>query len=444
MGKTLFGIKLSTFQIIIAGFLGLIALGTLLLMLPFASAAEGSASLSDALFTSCSAVCVTGLVVRDTATYWTLFGQIVILVLIQIGGLGIVTVAAFTAMISGRKIGLLERSILQDSLSAHQLGGVVKMTGFIFKIAFSTEIIGALLVLPSFLKAFGKEGIFVSVFHSVSAFCNAGFDIPGSHTGEFSSLTAFASDLPVVIVTCLLITAGGIGFLTWEDMASNKLHFKRYRMQSKTILAAAGILVFIPMVFFFFTDFSGLALKERICLSLFQAVTPRTAGFNTADLPKMTGPGLLITGMLMLIGGAPGSTAGGMKTTTAAVIFANMSAVIRRKKSARMFGRRVEDSAVKNAATLLLLYLSLVSAGAVIISIAEGLPVGQCLFETASAIGTVGLTLGITPGLCGLSRAVLEILMFFGRVGGLTLMYAAISSRETEIAQYPVEKITVG
>ncbi|MBR0416791.1 MAG: Trk family potassium uptake protein [Firmicutes bacterium] len=444
MGKTLFGIKLSTFQIIIAGFFGLIVLGTLLLMLPFASSAEGSATFSDAFFTSCSAVCVTGLVVRDTATYWTLFGQIVILVLIQIGGLGIVTVAAFTAMISGRKIGLLERSILQDSLSAHQLGGVVKMTGFIFKIAFSAEFLGALLVLPSFLKAFGPDGIFVSIFHSVSAFCNAGFDILGSRTGEFSSLTAFSSDLLVVIPTCLLITAGGIGFLTWEDMAANKFHFKRYRMQSKTILTAGAVLVLVPAVLLFFTDFTGAPFKERICLALFQSVTPRTAGFNTADLSKMTGPGLLVTGMLMLIGGAPGSTAGGMKTTTAAVLFTNAVSVIRRKKAVRMFNRKVEDSAVKTAAALLLMYLTLVTAGAIIISIAEGLPLRDCLFETASAIGTVGLTLGITPGLGGLSRTVLEILMFFGRVGGLTLMYAAISSRETEVAQYPAEKITVG
>ena len=241
-----------------------------------------------------------------------------------------------------------------------------------------------------------------------------------------------------------LITAGGIGFLTWEDMATHKFNIKRYRMQSKTILTAGVFMVLAPMVLLFFTDFSGMPFRERICLALFQSVTPRTAGFNTADLTKMTGPGLLITGMLMLIGGAPGSTAGGMKTTTAAVLFNNSLSVIRRKKAVRMFSRRVEDSAVKTAAALLLMYLTLVTAGAIIISIAEGLPLRDCLFETASAIGTVGLTLGITPGLGGLSRTVLEILMFFGRVGGLTIMYAAISSRETEVSQYPVEKITVG
>ena len=444
MGRTIFGIKLSTFQIIIFGFFGLIVLGTLLLMLPFASVSEGSASFSDALFTSCSAVCVTGLVVRDTATYWTLFGQIVILILIQIGGLGIVSVAAFTAIISGRKIGLLQRSVLQDSLSAHQIGGVVKMTGFIFKVAFITELLGALLVLPGFFRAFGPEGIFVSVFHSISSFCNAGFDVLGSRTGEFSSLTSFASEPATVIVTCLLITAGGIGFLTWEDMAEHKLHFKRYRMQSKTILVTGAFLVAVPMVFLFFTDFASLPMKERLCLSLFQAVTPRTAGFNTADLAKMSGTGQLVIGMLMLIGGAPGSTAGGMKTTTAAVLFANTVTVIRRKKGVRMFGRRVEDGAVKTAAALLLMYVSLVVCGAFIISIAEGLPLSCCLFETASAIGTVGLTLGITPTLGILSRTVLEALMFFGRVGGLTLMYAAVNSRETEPSQFPVEKITVG
>jgi trk system potassium uptake protein TrkH len=387
---------------------------------------------------------VTGLVLADTYTQWSAFGQGVILMMIEVGGLGFMSAASLAYFSLRRKISIQQQLVMAEAIGSN-MNDVVDHQKRLLVRAFAVEGIGAAILTIRFLTEFPfPQALKLGVFHAVSAFCNAGFDILGIHTGEFSSLTAFASDLPVVIVTCLLITAGGIGFLTWEDMASNKLHFKRYRMQSKTILAAAGILVLIPMAFFFFTDFSGMALKERICLSLFQAVTPRTAGFNTADLPKMTGPGLLIIGVLMLIGGAPGSTAGGMKTTTAAVIFANMSAVIRRKKSARMFGRRVEDSAVKNAATLLLLYLSLVSAGAVIISIAEGLPVGQCLFETASAIGTVGLTLGITPGLCGLSRAVLEILMFFGRVGGLTLMYAAISSRETEIAQYPVEKITVG
>ncbi|MBR0481554.1 MAG: Trk family potassium uptake protein [Firmicutes bacterium] len=442
--KNIFGIKLSTFQIIILGFLGLIILGALVLMLPVSVKSGNGASFTDALFTSVSAVCVTGLVVRDTATYWSDFGQAVILVLIQIGGLGIVSFAAFIATVSGRKIGLLERSILQDSLSAHQIGGVVKMTGFIFKIAFVSELIGALLVMPRFIKAFGSKGIFVSFFHSISAFCNAGFDIMGDKTGAFSSLTAFSSDYSVIIPTCLLIIAGGIGFLTWEDMATNKFHLKRYRLQSKIILTSCIILILVPAMILFFAEFGGLPLKERFALSLFQAVTPRTAGFNTADLASMKGSGQVLTGILMLIGGSPGSTAGGMKTTTAAILAINAVTVIRRKKSSQLFGRRVEADAIRTASTLLMMYLALTFTGAYIISLAEGLPMGSCLFECASAIGTVGLTLGITPGLGTLSRAILEGLMFFGRVGGLTLMYAAVSSRETDPAQYPVEKISLG
>ena len=442
--KSVFGIKLSTFQIIIAGFLGLILLGTLILMQPFSVKGGVGASFGDALFTAVSAVCVTGLVVQDTASYWSTFGQAVILVLIQIGGLGIVSVAAFIATISGRKIGLLERSILQDSLSAHQIGGVVKMTGFIFKIAFVCELSGALLVLPGFYKAFGNKGIFVSFFHSVSAFCNAGFDIMGDKTGAFSSLSAFSSDFSIIIPTCLLIIAGGIGFLTWDDMATNKFHLKKYRLQSKIILVSSAFLILVPALILFFTEFVSVPLGERICLSLFHAVTPRTAGFNTADMAAMNGTGQVLTGVLMLIGGSPGSTAGGMKTTTAAVLFITTASVIRRKKSSQLFGRRMEAAAIRTAAALLMMYLTLTFTGAFIISIAEKLPMGSCLFECASAIGTVGLTLGITPTLGPLSRAVLEALMFLGRVGGLTLMYAAVNSRETDPSQYPVEKISLG
>ena len=444
MKKSIFGIKLSTFRIIIAGFFGLILFGALLLTLPFSSASGESAPFGDAFFTAVSAVCVTGLVVQDTASYWSVFGQAVILVLIQIGGLGIVSVGAFIVTLSGRKIGLLERSLLQDSLSAHQLGGVVKLTGFIFKVAFACELIGALLVMPGFIGAFGTEGIFVSVFHSVSAFCNAGFDILGDKTGAFSSLSAFAANLWIVIPTCLLIVFGGIGFMTWEDASVNRFHLKRYRLQSKIILVTCAVLIFVPGLILFLTEFEDMPLKERICLSLFHAITPRTAGFNTADMASMKGTGQILTGVLMLIGGSPGSTAGGMKTTTAAILLISTVSVIRRRKNSQVFARRIENEAVRTASALLVMYVSLTLTGAFIISLAEGLPMGSCLFECASAIGTVGLTLGITPALGPLSRAVLEALMFFGRVGGLTLMYAAVNSRETDPAQYPAEKISLG
>ncbi|MBR5769759.1 MAG: Trk family potassium uptake protein, partial [Clostridia bacterium] len=313
--------KLSSFQIIIFGFVLLILVGTVLLTLPISTQGEGGASFEDALFTSTSAACVTGLVTQDTATYWSGFGQAVILVLIQIGGLGVISVAAFIATISGRKISLFQRSMLQDSISAHQIGGVVRMTGFIFKAALIFEVSGALVLLPTFCSRYGAAGIWMSFFHSISAFCNAGFDVMGGRSGSFSSLTSFAGSPGVVIPISLLIIIGGIGFLTWDDIATHKFRFRRYRTQTKVVLVTSGLLILIPAVMLFFGEYADFPIGERISLSLFQAITPRTAGFNTADLTALTSVGRMLIIVLMIIGGSPGSTAGGMKTTTIAVLF---------------------------------------------------------------------------------------------------------------------------
>lgn len=436
--------KLSSFQIVILGFLGVILVGAILLVFPFSSKARQWTPFADALFTSTSAVCVTGLVVKDTASYWSIFGQAVILALIQIGGLGIVSVAAFIAVASGRKISLLQRSMLQESISAHQIGGIVPLMGFVFKFALIAEAAGALVMLPTFIKSFGAHGIWMSVFHSVSAFCNAGFDIMGDRTGAFSSLTYYSSNLFIVIPICMLILFGGIGFLTWDDIAANRFRLKKYRMQSKVILITNAVLIVVPAILMFLIDFKGFPFLERISLSIFQTITPRTAGFNTADLNAMTGSGRLMIIVLMLIGGSPGSTAGGMKTTTAAVLFANAISVFRKKKSVQLFGRRAEDGVVKSAATLLIMYLFLALASAYAISTIEGIPFTECIFETASAIGTAGLSLGITPSLGLASHIILMVLMFLGRVGGLTLIYAALGGKGAEVSQYPVEKIIVG
>ena len=444
MSGRIFGKKVSSFQWIISGFLIAILMGAFLLMLPLSSKEGTWTSFENAFFTSTSAVCVTGLVVRDTATYWSTFGQVVILALIQIGGLGIVSVAAFIATLSGRRISLLQRSMLQESISAHQVGGIVKMTSFIFKVAFIIELAGALIILPAFCSVFGLSGIWMSVFHSISAFCNAGFDIMGGKSGVFSSLTLFKDNIGIVAPISLLIVIGGIGFLTWNDIAVHRFHIKKYRMQSKVILSATAVLILVPTLIFFFNDFAMLPMKERLCLSFFQAVTPRTAGFNTADLTEMTSAGRAIIVVLMLIGGSPGSTAGGIKTTTITVLLANSIAVFRRRKEPQLFGRRIEEQTIKYASTLMMMYLFLAISGAFVISAVEGLTFGTCLFETASAIGTVGLTLGITPSLGFASHMILASLMFLGRVGGLTLLFAAISSKGMEVAQRPVEKISVG
>lgn len=436
--------RLSSFQIIILGFAGVILLGALLLMLPISATARCVTSFHEALFTATSAVCVTGLVVQDTGSYWSVFGQAVILTLIQIGGLGVVTVAASFALLSGRRISLMQRSIMQDAISAPRVGGIVRLTRFILRGTFLIELIGALAMLPVFCRDYGWRGIWMAVFHSISAFCNAGFDILGTNNNLYPSLTGYVQNPVINITIMLLIITGGIGFLTWDDICENKLHFHRYRMQSKVIVIVTLVLIVLPALFFFFADFGALPLGERIQAALFQSVTPRTAGFNTVDLSAMSGASLGVMILLMLIGGSPGSTAGGMKTTTLAVLLANAAATFRRRDSAQFFGRRLDCGAVKTAATILTMYLALFFGGGVFISIYENLPLSSCLYEAASAVGTVGLTLGITPQLHIPSQMVLIALMYLGRVGGLTLIYAALSGKKTSNAKLPLEEITVG
>ena len=435
--------RLTTAQIIILGFSGVILLGTLLLMLPFSSREGSITPFGDALFTATSAVCVTGLVVHDTATYWSGFGQGVILFLIQIGGMGVITVAASFAILSGKKISLMQRGAMQEALSAPSLGGIVRLTGFVVKTTLLLELLGAAAMAPVFCRDFGIRGLWMALFHSISAFCNAGFDLMGVRE-QFSSLTAYAAQPVVNVTVMLLIITGGIGFLTWDDLRTNRWHWHKYRMQTKVILTSTAALLIVPAIYFFFREFAALPLSERVWLSLFQAVTPRTAGFNTADLTALSEPGGYITMALMLVGGAPGSTAGGMKTTTLAVLLATAVATFRRREHAVFFQRRLDDDVVKNAATIFLMYIALFFGGALAISMLEGLPMYECLFETASAIGTVGLTLGVTPGLGALSRLILIGLMFFGRVGGLTLIFAALSGAKKTGSKLPQEKITVG
>ena len=435
---------LSSFQIIILGFAGVILLGALLLMLPLSTKAGCVTPFHEALFTATSAVCVTGLVVQDTGSYWSVFGQTVILTLIQIGGLGVVTVAASFALLSGRRISLMQRSTMQDAISAPKVGGIVRLTRFILRGTFLIELIGALAMLPVFCRDYGWRGVWMAVFHSISAFCNAGFDILGTESNRYPSLTGYAGSPVINITIMLLIVIGGIGFLTWDDIFENKLHFHRYRMQSKVILVTTGLLIFLPAVFFFFSDFSALPAENRLLESFFQSVTPRTAGFNTVDLPAMSGASLGVMILLMLIGGSPGSTAGGMKTTTLAVLLSNAAATFRQRDSAQFFGRRVDGSAVKTAATILTMYLALFFGGGVFISVYEDLPLSSCLYEAASAVGTVGLTLGLTPQLHIPSQMVLIALMYLGRVGGLTLVYAAVSTKKTGSAKLPQESITIG
>lgn len=438
--------KISSFQIILLGFAVIILLGSLLLMLPISVRGDGGASFSDALFTSVSAVCVTGLVVRDTATYWSEFGQMVILFLIQIGGLGVVSAASAISLIAGRKINLRQRSTMQEAISAPQMGGVVRLTGFILKMTFIAELIGCLLLFPAFYKEFGYgKGLYYSVFHSVSAFCNAGFDLMGE-TAHFSSLTSFIGNPLVNITIMLLIISGGLGFSTWEDICTNRFRFKKYHLQSKIVLVTTAALIVLPSVFFYVFEFSdwGMTTGNRVLASIFQAVTPRTAGFNTVDFAAMKQGTLGMVIILMLIGGSTGSTAGGIKTTTFAVLLTSAFSVMRSKKDTHLFGRRIDETTVCKASALLILYITLFFFGGVIICFTENLPLLDCLFESASAIGTVGLSMGLTPTLGTVSRIVLICLMFFGRVGGLTFVFAAFNPDRVDYSAFPLEKINIG
>ncbi len=440
---------MSSSRIILLGFLLVIAIGTLLLMLPISTQDREGASFIDALFTATSSVCVTGLVVQNTATYWSYFGQAVVIILIQIGGMGVVTLAVAIAMFAGRKIGLMQRSTMQEAISAPKVSGIVRLTSFIIKGVFIIEFIGALVMYPVFARDIGPlKGIWYAVFHSVSAFCNAGFDIMGTEV-EYSSLTMYASNAVINITIMALIVIGGIGFLTWDDIKTHGIHIRKYRMQSKVIFTVTGALIVIPAVFFFFYEFSrpewgDLGIGERLLRSFFQSVTPRTAGFNTVDLTVLSEPSQVLTILLMLIGGSPGSTAGGMKTTTIAVLIMTAIAVFRRNDDAQLYGRRIAGEAVYQAAAIFLMYIVLCLTGGIIISCVEGIPVMTAFFETASAVGTVGLSLGATPNMGVISHLILISLMIFGRVGGLTLIFAAWNVNKHGLSKLPQEKITVG
>ena len=441
--------KLSSLQIIALGFFIIILAGTCLLMLPCATRLPGGASFGEALFTATSATCVTGLVLRDTATYWSAFGQVVILLLIQTGGLGFMTIATLFLLLLRRRLGLRQREVVVDSVSYYQLGGLVPFIRRIFFGTLLAEGLGAALLSIRFVQDFGLgRGLYYGVWHAVSAFCNAGFDLMGAHSGEFSSFVAYGGD-PLVSLTLMgLILVGGAGFLVWDDLARNKLRWRRYRLQTKIVLFANLVLVAGGGLLFLLLERNNLGagkpLGRQMLEALFDAVTPRTAGFNTTDTAALSSGSLLLTMVLMFIGGSPGSTAGGVKTTTLSLLLLSVLSVFRRRENIQCFQRRIAPETLKNAVAIFTLYLLLFSTAAGLISMIDDVPLVSALFESASAIGTVGLSLGITGELSCASHMILAGLMYFGRVGGLTMIYAIISARPHPPVQLPLERITVG
>lgn len=442
--RKLFRLRISSFQIITGSFLAVILLGAFVLMLPISSSQRVVTPFGDALFTSASAVCVTGLVVHDTFRYWSAFGKCCILFLIQIGGLGTITLSVVATLLAGRKVSLFQRSMMKDAVSAEEIGSIVPFTLFILTGTLAVELLGVFFLFPIFFRELPPAQSFLyAVFHSVSAFCNAGFDLMGK-SQPYSSLTGYTGSILMNLTIMSLIVLGGLGFRTWEDLIQNKRNLHKYRLQTKLILATTLALILIPAACFFLVEYRGYPLKERVLASLFQSVTTRTAGFNTTDYAEFTDCGKFLSIVLMLVGGSPGSTAGGMKTTTLAVLLLNAKGTFRHRDEASSFSRRISDQTVKIAATIFALYLSLFVLSAMAISLTESLPLLTCMFEAASAIGTVGLTLGITPQLGALSRGILIFLMYFGRVGGLTLIYATVPSRRMRNQRLPMENVAVG
>ena len=448
-------IRLTPVRLLVLGYLAVIIIGTLLLIIPFASKITGSASFMDALFTTVSASCVTGLIVRDTYTHWSTFGQVVILLLIQIGGIGFMTVVYLLLRLGGRKIGLKERTFMQEAVSAPTLSGMGKLTTTILVGTLACEGIGAFILCFRFVPDFGwGEGIWISVFTAVSAFCNAGFDLCGGKYGEFSSLTAYSGDPIVCITIPLLIIVGGLGFFVWQDIKNNKFHVRKYELHTKLVLIMTAVLVVVPTAIIAVAE-NTLPWGERILSSFFTAVTPRTAGFNVLPLSgagSVRSVTIFLTIVLMFIGGSSGSTAGGIKTNTLAVLFLSVFSLIRGKRSVECFGRRLDDTNVKNAAQFVTAFLSLIVLGTVLLCLFEEnnaafaeapLTPTQAVFEVVSAIATVGLTTGITPQLMIGSQIVLCVLMFLGRAGCMTVMLAW-KAPNAPTAELPLERVRIG
>lgn len=441
--------KWSTTKIIAVGYVLVIAIGTILLMLPVSGRNHQPVPFMDAWFTATSATCVTGLVTHDTYTYWSSFGQVVLLILVQIGGMGFMTIAISAMTLTRKKIGLSQRLLMQESVGAPQVAGVVRMSRLILGGTVLFEGLGAVLLSFYYIPRLGLgKGLYFSLFHSISAFCNAGIDLMGYYQPS-SSLTMAADSYLVGITIALLILIGGIGFLVWEDALHWKWRISRYRLHSKVVLAAAAVLVVGGTLLIFLFEYGkpsmeGKNLGEQILCSFFQAVTPRTAGFNTMDLNRLTPSSQMLMVCFMFIGGSPGSTAGGIKTTTLTILLLTIWTEFKKRKDVELFKRRVEGEVIRHAACILMFYGSLAFLSSMVICALEGMGAKEVIFEVVSALCTVGLSLGITAEVGTISHVILILLMFIGRVGGITILIAFSSRLSAIPSKLPAEKIAVG
>lgn len=440
--------KKSTTRLIASGFALIILVGALLLTLPVSNR-SGQGNFLNSLFTATSATCVTGLVVADTYQNWTTFGQIVILCLIQVGGLGFLTLGAFISVLLKKRIGLHQREQLHESVNTLEIAGVVRLVKKIVVGTLVIELSGAVLLAFRFIPRFGMaRGIYFSVFHAISAFCNGGFDLMGV-SEAYSSLVAFEGDVIVNLVIVTLILVGGIGFIVWDDVMRNKWHFRKYLLHSKIVIATTLILTIVGTILFLITEnqasFAGMSPLEKLLGALFASVTPRTAGFNTVDTASLSNAGKIITIVMMFIGGSPGSTAGGVKTTSIVVLLFYAGAMVLNREDINLFGRRLTEDVVKKANAVVIINFSLAIIAAVIIMILQPLlNFENVIFEVLSAIGTVGMTTGVTRNMCAVSRIVLIVLMYCGRLGSLSFALIFAQKRTSASVRQPQEKIIVG
>ena len=440
--------RMTPTRIIIFGYLAIILLGAALLCLPISSQARIWTDPLTAVFTATSATCVTGLVVVNTAAHWSLFGQLIILVLIQIGGMGFLTMAVLVSMAAKRRIGLRQRFTMQESISAPTLGGIVRLTSFIFRGVVLIEGIGAFILALRFIPLFGgARGLYYAVFHSISAFCNAGFDLLGTFEGA-GSLTYFVED-PIVNLTCAaLILVGGLGFFVWEDLYKKRFAWKRYLLQTKLVLVMLTVLVVFPTVLLWIFEhdgaaFAGLSGPGKVLAAFFQACTARTAGFNTVDLASLSGSGSLLMLVLMFIGAGPGSTGGGVKITTVAVCLLSLFSYARGKRETSVFNRRLDDNQIKRSAAGVTLYFVFAIAGCYLLTVQQPFALVDALFEIFSALSTVGLTTGVTQQLNSVNKLLLILMMYAGRIGSLTMIMAVVERLPARVKD-PIEHIVIG
>lgn len=440
-------IKLNPVQILALGFALVIFTGAVLLTLPIASADGTSTNFIDSLFTSTSAVCVTGLVTVDTGTHWNYFGKTVIMFLIEIGGLGFMSFATLFALLLGKKITLKERLVLQEAMNTFNIQGLVKMAKYVLVFTFSVQIIGALLLSTQFIPDYGLgKGIYFSIFHAVSGFCNAGFDL----IGNFSSLTSYAENPVIILTIASLIAIGGLGFSVWLEIYNYRglkklsLHARVAILMTISLIVGGAILMFL----FEFNNpgtMKNMSFKGKILSSIFASVTPRTAGFNSISTADMSMAGRFLTIILMFIGGSPGSTAGGIKTTTAAILLMTIVSIIKGREDTEISKRKIPKDLVYKAFALSTLALTLVIGVTMILSITEvGASFEYILYEVTSAFGTVGITLGLTTKLSFIGKILIILTMYCGRVGPMTVILALANKKGKSSIKYPEDKILVG